>query len=115
MDHKYSKTDGSPIDRISANFQMKKFKDKYPEKGVVVARFIGSDLIRKVIDHHEAVGLRVYFGDDDRDQMEIFFVGVREDGSNIWPDTPGKDGTSGGTIADGTMPCPPYCPKQTAK
>lgn len=113
MSHKYSKTDGSSIDMGAANFQMKKFRDKYPGKNVVIARFIGSDHIRKVIDHHEAVGLRVYFGDDDHDQMEIFFVGVRADGSDIWP-TAGKDG-GGGSIADGTLPCPPYCAKPQEK
>jgi hypothetical protein len=108
MSHKYSKTDGAPIDHNAAKFQMKKFRDKYPEKDAVIARFIGSDIIHKILKHPEAVGLRVYFGDDDRDQMEIFFVGVREDGSNIWPGA-GKDG-GGGTIADHTFPCPPYCP-----
>jgi hypothetical protein len=110
MSHKYSKKDGGSIDHSYAKGQMKKFRDKYPGKDVVIARFIGSDMIYKVLDHPEAVGLRVYYGDDDRDQMEIFFVGVREDGSDIWP-TAGKDGGSGGTIANQTMPCPPYCAK----
>jgi hypothetical protein len=113
MEYKLSKKDGSPIDITKAKGWMKKFKDKYPGNDVVVARFIGADWINQILAPADCVGLRVYFGDDDRDQMEIFFVGVRADGSNIWPDS-GKDG-GGGLIADGTMPCPPYCPKPAQK
>jgi hypothetical protein len=110
MSHKYSKKEGSPIDHAQAKGWMKKFRDKYPGKDVVIARFFGADIVNKVVNHPESVGMRVYFGDDDHDQMEIFLVGVREDGSDIWP-TAGKDGGGGGTIANGSLPCPPYCAK----
>lgn len=106
MAYKFSKKDGAPIDGAVAKRWMKKYEDKH--KDGIRAYFFGSDIIRKVIDHPEAVGMRVYFSYGEDDKLQVVLLGAREDGSNIWPDN-GKDG-GGGTAADNGMPCPPYCP-----
>lgn len=113
MDYKFSKKDGTAIDSGKAKRWMKKYDDKHKED--VKAYFFGSDIIRKIIDHPEAVGMRIYFGYGDEDKIQMVLIGAREDGSNIWPEnSEGKDasGSGGATVADGGYPCPPYCPKQ---
>ena len=105
--YKLYKTDGGPIDPTKAKDWMKKYKDKH--KAGVHAYFFGSDIIRKIIDHPDAVGMRVYFSYGDEDKLQMVLIGAKEDGDNIWPDDqPDKD-VSGGTVGDGGKPCPPYC------
>lgn len=84
---------------------MKKYEDRHP--GEVRAYFFGSDIIRTIIDHEEAVGMRVYLAEGDEGNLQMVLIGAREDGSSIWP-TEGKD-TKGGTVGDTGSPCPPYC------
>lgn len=88
---------------------MQRFLAKHPEKGTVVARFIGTDIINNILGQGNCVGLRVYFGYDDSGQLDVFFIGALSDGNNIGPI--GTQGTQTGIIADQTLPCPPYCPK----
>lgn len=108
-DYKLSKTAGGAIDPTKAKNWMNKYKDKHTDH--IHAYFFGSDIIRKIIDHPEAVGMRIYFSYGDEDKLQMVLIGANEDGDNIWPDNQeGKDG-GGGTVADGGTPCPPYCPK----
>jgi hypothetical protein len=103
--YKFSKTDASAIDPTKAKQWMKKYEDKHP--GAIRAYFFGADLINKIVNHPEAVGMRVYFSYGDEDNLQMVLIGAREDGTNIWPDD-GKD-TGGGTVGDMGLPCPPYC------
>lgn len=105
-DFKFSKKLGGPIDAGVAKKWMEKYQECHKEKNCVHAYFFGSDLIRKIIDHPEAVGMRVYFGYGDEDKKQVILIGTREDGSNIWPNG-GKDGSSG-TVGDQGYPSPPY-------
>jgi len=107
--YKFSKKDAGPIDPAKARLWMKKYEDKNPK--AIKAYFFGDDIIRKIIDNPEAVGMRVYFALGDDDQMQLVLIGAREDGSNIWPDDVGKDGsTTTASVGDNGMSCPPYCP-----
>ena len=103
--YKLNKHDGGPMDAGKAKGWMKKYEDRHP--GEIRAYFFGSDIIRKIIDHGEAVGMRIYFAEGDDGKMQMVLIGTREDGSNIWP-TEGKD-AGGGTVGDSGVPCPPYC------
>ena len=104
--YKLSHKHGSAIDHNDAKKWMKKYKEKHPDG--IHAYFFGSEIIRKIIDHPEAVGMRVFlaYGDDDKTQMVL--IGAREDGSSILPEG-GKD-SPGGTVGDTGTPCPPFCP-----
>jgi len=106
--YKFSKKDGGPIDSAKAKHWMKKWEEKHPDG--IRAYFFGKDLIEKIVNHPEAVGMRVYFGIGDEDKTQLVLIAAREDGTNIWPDD-GKDGSgsSGGTVGDNGMACPPYC------
>ena len=105
--YKFAKTDAGAIDPNKAKQWMKKYEDKHPDG--IKAYFFGSDIIRKLIDHPEAMGMRVYFSYGDEDKLQMVLIAAREDGTNIWPDATGKDSGNGGTVVDSGMPCPPYC------
>lgn len=104
----FSKKDGSAIDSAKAKKMMKKYEDEH--KDGIRAYFYGSDLIQKIIDHPEAVGMRIYYAKDDAGKQQLVLIAAREDGSNIWPEADGKDAPGGGTVGDAGLPCPPYCP-----
>jgi hypothetical protein len=103
--YKFSKKDAGPIDQVDAQRWIEKYKAKH--KDGIHAYFFGTDIIRKILDHPEAVGMRIYFAYGDGDKSQMVLVGSREDGTNIWP-SGGKD-DGGGTVADSGRPCPPYC------
>ncbi|HEY3404196.1 MAG TPA: hypothetical protein VGK59_12455 [Ohtaekwangia sp.] len=116
MTYKFSKKDAGPIDEGIAQESIKRYQDKNPN--AIRAYFYGDDIIRKVIDHKEAVGMRIYFGLADNGQIQLFLVGAREDGSNIGLNNVGgnvtqlaaKTTTTQGTVGDNGYSCPPYCP-----
>lgn len=111
--HDYKKTDGGPIDSAKAKKWMTRYRDNHG-KDAIRAYFFGTDIIEKVLGHPEAVGLRVYLGnnEDDNDKLQMVLIGVREDGTNIWPESSAlKDGgNGGGELGDTGLPCPPHCP-----
>lgn len=107
QDYTFSKADGSDISDTKAQAWMKRFREKHPGKTDVIARFIGTDIVNKVLQQPDCVGMRVYFGYDEVGALQIILCGARADGSNIWPTTPG----SAAVLADGTISCPPYCPR----
>jgi len=107
----FKKSDGGEIPNAQATEWMDRYRAKHPEKETVISRFIGTDIVQRIIDQPEAVGFRVYFGYNAKYELEIFLVGARADGSNIWPESStGKDNPPGGILGDSTMSCPPYCP-----
>jgi hypothetical protein len=103
--YKLKKNHGAPLGMGDANDWMKRYKDKNPDGPW--GFFFGENIVRKVIDHPEAVGMRVYLGLTKDNNLQVLLLGTREDGTNILP-TEGKDG-GGGTCADESKPCPPYC------
>jgi len=109
--HDYKKTDGGPIDSATAKKWMERYKNKHG-KEAIRAYFFGTDIIEKILGNPEAVGLRIYLGNNesDNDKLQMVLIGVRKDGTNIWPEENlAKDGGDGGTIGDGGVPCPPNC------
>jgi hypothetical protein len=111
--YKFTKSIGGPVTKDKVKTWLKRFRDKHPAKDTVTARFIGSDILSKILAQEGCVGVRVYFGYDERDQIEIFFIGTDENGNDMVPDeTAARDGGKY-TMADSTMPCPPYCSATT--
>jgi hypothetical protein len=92
---------------------VKKYRDKH--KDAVRAYFFGTELIDTIIHQEGAVGMRIYlaYGDEKdpatkEDRLQMVLVGVKEDGTVMWPTEEGKD-NPGGTAGDQGVPCPPYC------
>jgi len=107
QEYTFSKTDGADISETKAKEWMKRYRDAHPAKTDVIARFIGADIVQRILQQDKCVGLRVYFGYDEAGALQIFLCGSRADGSNIWPDATGTPAI----LADSTLACPPYCPK----
>jgi hypothetical protein len=107
QEYTFSKKDGADINDTKAQEWMKRFREKHPAKTDVIARFIGTDIIQTVLGQDQCVGMRIYFGYDEAGALQIIICGARADGSNIWPNTAG----SAAVLADGTLACPPYCPR----
>lgn len=108
--YKFKKSDGGPISKSDAEKWIERYKKKHPDGPW--AFFFGDDIINAVIRDPEAVGMRVYLGykeQDGKEQLQMLLIGAREDGSNIWPNAEGKDG-SNRLVGDQGMSCPPYCP-----
>ena len=104
----FKKTDGGPIDKVKAEKWMKRFKYKHGDEAIR-AYFFGTDMIRRILEHPEAVGMRVYLSlnEDENDKTQMVLLGARADGSDIWIKDSGKDGAESG--GDNGLPCPPYC------
>jgi len=90
------------------------------EKGKFIgAYFFGKENIQNLIDHKNAVGIRIYFGVDEVDDKKLIIFPVDQDGKDIYIKSSetdvnteeidiSKDEELGGL--DGGLPCPPYCP-----
>lgn len=68
------------------------FQKKHPEKPE--SFFFGEDLIVRIIGHNDAVGFKIYQACSDDNALQLIMVGTREDGSEIWPASEGKQGTN---------------------
>ncbi|HET9052989.1 MAG TPA: hypothetical protein VFM90_02370, partial [Cyclobacteriaceae bacterium] len=72
------------------------------------------DIVRRVVNEHGSVGMRVYYAIDDQGKKQLLLVGVDADGNNLLP----QEGTAatnrteddGPIIVDLSQPCPINCP-----
>ncbi len=103
--HKFSKKDGGPIDQGVAKKWTERYKEKHPDG--IHAYFFGEDIIRTIIEAPGSEGMRIMLGYNDEGDTQMLLIGTRADGSNIWPDELGKDGSSRGTVGEGGVPSPP--------
>lgn len=110
MTYKFSPADGAPIEKVKADKWIKKYKDKHPGKDEIIARFFGKDIVQKILDQKDCVGIRIYSAIGDENENQQLIVGAREDGSNIWPKDAQLLTAEDAIIADASKPCPPYCP-----
>lgn len=79
-----------------------KFTENYrkSEKAEAVkAEFIGKDLVEEILSQEKCVGLRLYFGKNEKGDLNIVIVGADGDGNDLYQ----------GVIAEKISPCPPFC------
>ena len=112
MSYTFSKSDGGPISKAEAESWIDNYKTAHPSGPWAV--FFGEDIINEVLSDPNAVGMRIYLGYDDNENLKMILVGAKADGSNIWPDDTSSSGvalkTKKSTAGDQGMVCPPYCP-----
>jgi hypothetical protein len=106
---KLSKKDGGPIDPQVAKELAKRYQEKNPNG--IHGIFYGADILNLVLNQPDAVGLRFYFGLNEKGEQQMFFVAAKEDGQEIWPaeGAQGKSNDPGGTVGDNGISCPPIC------
>lgn len=66
----------------------------------VKAEFIGKELVNEILNQDKCVGLRLYFGKNEKGDLNIIVVGADKDGNDLYQ----------GIIAEKLPPCPPFCP-----
>ncbi|NHZ85277.1 MAG: hypothetical protein GWP19_05285 [Planctomycetia bacterium] len=82
--------------------EAEKFTENYrkSEKAEAIkAEFIGKELVNEILSQEKCVGLRLYFGKNEKGNLNIVVVGANKDGNDLY----------NGVIADKLPPCPPYC------
>ena len=118
---------GRFLSATDARSRTDRFKKHKLEQGLKAdtftrSEFFGINRIKKLMDHKDCVGVRVYYGKTYEDQDEnlvpegkgelksrMVLVGVRADGSDIFDDPTGlKDPGDDDTLGDGWT-CPRHC------
>ena len=64
-----------------------------------IATFIGKNLIHKILDQKECMGIRIYYGQENDGEKRLVLVGAKADENDI----------TEGVIADRGGNCPPFC------
>jgi formylmethanofuran dehydrogenase subunit C len=92
----------------------KKFKANR-KKGQIKAHYFSRAVLEKLLENPENVGIRVYTGNDDKDELDNFIVAVNAAGDNVFKgeftiegDKDMPAGSSG--IYASAWPCPSKCP-----
>lgn len=69
------------------------------------AHYFGGKKILQILSQPKAVGIRTYYGIDEKGSAQLYLVGVDAIGNDILADSKGNS-----LILDRSWPCPPYCP-----
>ena len=94
-------TEGAPINleqgaSWTANYRRNAVADA--DGNVVKAHFYGREILQKLLDQERCMGIRIYFGRDEKGQKQLVLVGA---------DADGKDMES--MVVDNAKICPPDC------
>lgn len=74
-----------------------------PAENVIRSYFFGSAKVAQELSKDGAVGIRVYYGVDEKGIEQLYLVAAKANGDDI-PEN--KEGSPVGS----PKPCPPYCP-----
>ena len=93
-------------ERISKE-KMKEMRAIYDQKNLIATKsiYFGRDTFKRLLEVKGSVGIRVYYGMNEKDELHPIFVPVDESGNDIYTES----GQS--TIEEYGTPCPPVCPK----
>ena len=91
----------------------KKFKANR-KKGVIKAHYFSRAVLLKLLKEPTNMGIRIYTGNDDNDELDNFIVAVNAAGDNIFKGEFTVEGdkdmpASGSGIYASLSPCPPKC------
>jgi len=107
----YSAKVGEDIGYEKGAKMVKNHYDENPED--VVAHFIGRDIIEGILAQPGAVGLRMFYAQNELGLRQLVITGADANGDNILNfSSIGDNGEiikSKGIVAGGVRSCPPYC------
>jgi hypothetical protein len=105
--------EGGPISRETAKSWIKNYQDsesaQNPEKVIIRAHFFGKEKIQKLLNEDGCVGIRIYYGKDEKGDQKLLLIAVKEDMDDIAPTDMNRASEDGPMILDLSWPCPPYC------
>jgi hypothetical protein len=113
MAYTFNGTEGAPIELKTAKEWAANYRASLKEPKDTVAHFFGYDIIQKILAEPGCMGIRIYYGINDKGEKQLMLVGADKAGDNLLPEE-GKQLVDGGNmIADVSLPCPSYCPTNT--
>ncbi|MCC9135453.1 hypothetical protein ACFSKU_13925 [Pontibacter silvestris] len=99
---KYDGTEGAPIELAQAAKWTKNFREKIKdaeESEKIKAHFFGRDILKKILEQEDCMGIRMYYAKDDAGQKQLILVGATAEGEDM----------VNGIVADMSKVCPPDC------
>ncbi len=99
--------EGGQIDLETVQKAVRAYKSSNP--GAHHAHFFGKDCIKDLLSQEGAMGIRIWLGNSDDDQLQLFLVAADENESNLLPGSKGKEEGGDFIIVNHSRPCPPYC------
>ena len=109
--------EGGPITRKTAKAWINNYQEsesaREPEKTVIKAHFFGKEKILKLLSEEKCVGIRIYYGKDEKNTKQILLTGVKSDMNDILPDDMNSASEDAPMILDASEPCPSYCSKNS--
>ncbi|SHH98320.1 hypothetical protein SAMN04488109_6468 [Chryseolinea serpens] len=116
MADEFKPTVGNGISQGEAEAMIKKYDDQLrADKGKdTKSVFFGKDAINEILNQpgDECAGISFFLALKysefaQKDVVDLIMVGTKEDGTLLWKESAAlQDGAY-----DGSLPCPPYCPK----
>ncbi len=94
----FNGTEGAPIALATAAQWTANYRNT-AQAGAIKAHFIGRDILEKILQQDDCMGIRIYYAIDDAGTQQLVYVGA---------DANEKDQTHG-IIGDYTTPCPNRC------
>jgi hypothetical protein len=94
----FNGTEGAPIDENIAGDWTSTFRDT-ASKGNN-AHFFGRNILEQLLAQEGAMGIRFYYGIDDKGERQLLAVGADADQNDQLE--------NGRIVADESSPCPPY-------
>ncbi len=81
--------------------------------GETEAHYFSADIVNRVTNEGNSVGLRIYYAIDDQGKKQLLLVGVDAQGDNLLPEegaaAKSAAADEGPIIVDNSSPCPPVC------
>lgn len=102
----FNGTEGGQIDLETVQKAVRKHKSTNPN--ATHAHFFGRDCINNLLSQEGAVGIRIWYGISEDDQLQLFLVAADANESNLLPEMEARGGTEY-SIFNFSWPCPPYC------
>lgn len=92
----FNGTEGEEITLANASSMTKKYRHDYPNQ--TLGHFFGKEIIERILDQSDAMGIRVYYGIDEDGKKQLILVGVDADENDLT-----------NLVADVSFPCPDAC------
>lgn len=113
MTYTFNGSEGQPIEYAVASQWAANYRASLKDPNDTVAHFFGFEIIQRILREDGCMGIRIYYGIDDKGQKQLLLVGADENGNNLLPDVTAKSTGDGNIIADVSFPCPSYCDPTT--
>ncbi|MBI3218426.1 MAG: hypothetical protein HYZ44_02845 [Bacteroidetes bacterium] len=111
MAYTFNGTEGAPIELKTAKEWAANYRATLKDpKNDRVAHFFGFEIIQQILAEADCVGIRIYYGIDDKGEKQLMLVGADKSGENLLPTEEKALAGGGNIVADMSFPCPSYCP-----